>query len=103
MSDAIVRKALSSLGKWFDLTSDFRLKYCKGDDRLVVLNETDTTDLHVPRFEAFNGVSVFKKSKREKDGEKRESEELKITLLWLMMNLRGRGRGWWWDRDMFKR
>lgn len=58
MSDAIVRKALSSLGKGFDLTSDFRLKYCKGDDRLVVLNETETTDLHVPGFGAFNGVSV---------------------------------------------
>lgn len=58
MSDAIVQKALSSLGKGFDLSSDFRLKYCKGDDRLILLNESDTRDLRVPGFGSFAGVSV---------------------------------------------
>ncbi|GFP83575.1 macpf domain-containing protein at1g14780 [Phtheirospermum japonicum] len=58
MSDGIVQRALSSLGKGFDLTSDFRLKYCKGDQRLIILNETDTRELLVPGFGSFNNVSV---------------------------------------------
>lgn len=56
-TDTTVKKALGSLGKGFDLTSDFRLKYCKGDDRLVVLNE-EFIELHVPGFGVFNGVSA---------------------------------------------
>ncbi|KAI7725320.1 hypothetical protein M8C21_029668 [Ambrosia artemisiifolia] len=56
MSEKLVQKAINSLGKGFDLTSDFRLKYCKGKDRLVVLNESEN-ELRVPGFGSFKGVS----------------------------------------------
>ncbi|KAL5827814.1 hypothetical protein ACOSQ3_019665 [Xanthoceras sorbifolium] len=58
MGNRIVEKALSSLGRGFDLTSDFKLSYCKGSERLVVLNETDKRDIIVPCFGSINGVSV---------------------------------------------
>lgn len=58
MGDGIVETALSSLGKGFDLTSDFRLKYCKGERRLVLLNEAQRRDLIVPGFGAVQGVSI---------------------------------------------
>ncbi|PIA63829.1 hypothetical protein AQUCO_00201275v1 [Aquilegia coerulea] len=58
MSDIIVEKALSCLGKGFDITSDFRLNYCKGDGRLVILNETQKSDLVVPGFKTVENVSV---------------------------------------------
>ncbi|CAN6727903.1 unnamed protein product [Malus baccata var. baccata] len=55
----IVERALNSLGKGFDLTSDFRLKYCKGGkQRLVVLNDTDRRELTVPGFRTIQNVSV---------------------------------------------
>ncbi|CAK9137463.1 unnamed protein product [Ilex paraguariensis] len=54
----IVKRALNSLGKGFDLTSDFRLKYCKGEDRLVLLNETEAKELIVPGFGSFKDVSI---------------------------------------------
>lgn len=57
-SDGVVKRALSSLGKGFDLSSDFRLKYCKGDSRLILLNETDTRELSVPGFGSFDNVSI---------------------------------------------
>ncbi|KAK4754505.1 hypothetical protein SAY87_002609 [Trapa incisa] len=51
MSNGIVEKALGCLGKGFDLTSDFQLKYCKGDNRrLVLLNESEKKTLLVPGF-----------------------------------------------------
>ncbi|KAH6790376.1 MAC/Perforin domain-containing protein [Perilla frutescens var. frutescens] len=58
MSDGIVEKALSSLGKGFDLSSDFRLKYCKGDERLILLNQGQTRELRVPGFGSFPDVSI---------------------------------------------
>ncbi|XP_058213014.1 MACPF domain-containing protein At1g14780 isoform X2 [Rhododendron vialii] len=60
MSDraGIVERALGSLGKGFDMTSDFRLKYCKGEERLVLLNEKETRELNVPGFGGVKGVSV---------------------------------------------
>ncbi|KAK2978459.1 hypothetical protein RJ640_023717 [Escallonia rubra] len=58
MNDGVVKRAISSLGKGFDITSDFRLKYCKGHDRLVLLNETETRELVVPGFGSFDGVST---------------------------------------------
>eukprot|EP00257_Ricinus_communis_P028152 XP_025015566.1 MACPF domain-containing protein At1g14780 [Ricinus communis] len=58
MSSGVVEKALSSLGKGFDLTSDFRLKYCKGKERLVLLNEAEKRELMVPGFGAVKDVSV---------------------------------------------
>ncbi|KAB2620084.1 MACPF domain-containing protein [Pyrus ussuriensis x Pyrus communis] len=55
----IVERALNSLGKGFDLTSDFQLKYCKGGkQRLVVLNDTDKRELTVPGFRTIQNVSV---------------------------------------------
>lgn len=57
-SDAVVRRALDSLGKGFDLTSDFRLKYCKGKDSLVSLTREQTKQLSVPGFGEFNDVST---------------------------------------------
>ncbi|XP_076946564.1 MACPF domain-containing protein At1g14780-like [Bidens hawaiensis] len=56
MSEKLVQKAINSLGRGFDLTSDFRLKYCKGKDRLVELNGNET-ELRVPGFGSFKGVS----------------------------------------------
>ncbi|XXG58988.1 hypothetical protein AAC387_Pa04g1158 [Persea americana] len=54
----IVERALDCLGRGFDITSDFRMKYCKGKQRLVSLNEADTRDLLVPGFGLFPAVSV---------------------------------------------
>lgn len=56
--NGIVKRALSSLGKGFDLTSDFRLKYCKGKHSLVLLHETQTKYLQVPGFGSFSHVST---------------------------------------------
>ncbi|KAI3730495.1 hypothetical protein L1987_61665 [Smallanthus sonchifolius] len=56
MSEKLVQKAINSLGKGFDLTSDFQLKYCKGKDRLVQLNDNEN-ELCVPGFGSFKGVS----------------------------------------------
>ncbi|KAJ0538812.1 putative MACPF domain-containing protein CAD1/NSL1 [Helianthus annuus] len=56
MSEKLVQQAINSLGKGFDLTSDFRLKYCEDKDRLVVLNESKN-ELRVPGFGSFKGVS----------------------------------------------
>ncbi|XVF85583.1 hypothetical protein PTKIN_Ptkin17bG0128900 [Pterospermum kingtungense] len=53
-----VEKALSCLGRGFDLTSDFRLKYCKGKERLIVLNETEKREVSIPGFGAIPDVSV---------------------------------------------
>lgn len=53
-----VEKALSSLGKGFDLTSDFRLKFCKGKERLVLLNETERREIAIPGFGPAGDVSV---------------------------------------------
>ncbi|KAI3734103.1 hypothetical protein L6452_13566 [Arctium lappa] len=57
MTQKLVQKTIDTLGKGFDLTSDFRLKYCKGKDRLVLLNENESKDLLVPGFGSFKGVS----------------------------------------------
>ncbi|CAJ2676042.1 unnamed protein product [Trifolium pratense] len=58
MGETIVEKALKSLGKGFDLTSDFRLKFCKGEERLVLLNEIEKRELSVPGFGSIRDVSV---------------------------------------------
>ncbi|GFZ00356.1 MAC/Perforin domain-containing protein [Actinidia rufa] len=56
--NGIVEEAIRSLGKGFDITSDFRLKYCKGNDGFVLLNETETRDRSVQGFGTFKHVSV---------------------------------------------
>lgn len=58
MSIGIVERALNSLGKGFDLTSDFKLKYCKGKERLVLLNETHRKDINLPGFGPIKDVSI---------------------------------------------
>lgn len=39
---------MEALGKGFDLTSDFRLRFAKGSQRLVVLDEVNKRDLLIP-------------------------------------------------------
>uniref|UniRef100_A0A2P2K8V4 Uncharacterized protein MANES_17G085300 n=1 Tax=Rhizophora mucronata TaxID=61149 RepID=A0A2P2K8V4_RHIMU len=58
MINEILEKAINSLGKGFDLTSDFRLKYSKGKERLVLLNEADKTEITVPGYGTLRDVSV---------------------------------------------
>ncbi|KAJ4960507.1 hypothetical protein NE237_020417 [Protea cynaroides] len=60
MSDdsGIVERALSSLGKGFDITSDFRLKFCKGKERLALINVEEKRELLIPGFGIFKDVSV---------------------------------------------
>ncbi|GKV20828.1 hypothetical protein SLEP1_g30889 [Rubroshorea leprosula] len=53
----VVERAFGSLGKGFDLTSDFRLKFCKGKQRLVLLNDTEVREIVVPGFGTVGGVS----------------------------------------------
>ncbi|KAL9330270.1 hypothetical protein ACSQ67_005273 [Phaseolus vulgaris] len=57
MGEDIVERALNSLGKGFDLTFDFRLKFCKGEERLVLLNDTEKRELTVPGFGPISDVS----------------------------------------------
>jgi hypothetical protein len=58
MGEEIVQRALSSLGKGFDFTSDFRLNYCKGKERLVCLNEAKKRELQIPGFGTIKDVSI---------------------------------------------
>ncbi|XP_010069406.2 MACPF domain-containing protein At1g14780 [Eucalyptus grandis] len=55
---AIELRALEALGKGFDLTSDFRLKYVKGcgGERLVVLDEGSKRDILIPGGGTIRGV-----------------------------------------------
>ncbi|CAN8305177.1 unnamed protein product [Cochlearia groenlandica] len=60
----VVETAVKSLGKGFDLTADFRLRYCKhgdaavGDNRLVVLDETRNRELQIPGYGVLRNVSA---------------------------------------------
>ena len=51
-------RALEALGKGFDLSSDFRLKFAKGRRRLVVLDEVNTRDLLIPGTAGHGGFTV---------------------------------------------
>lgn len=56
----IERRALECLGKGFDLTSDFRLKFAKGmidGGRLVELDEVNKRDILIPGGSTIKGVS----------------------------------------------
>ncbi|CAN6457518.1 unnamed protein product [Victoria cruziana] len=48
MQSTAAEKAVSCLGRGFDITNDFRLKYCRGGGRLVLLNEEGRRDLVIP-------------------------------------------------------
>ena len=52
-------RALECLGKGFDLTSDFRLRFAKGigDRRLVALDEENKRDILIPGGATIRGVS----------------------------------------------
>ncbi|KAG9445029.1 hypothetical protein H6P81_016369 [Aristolochia fimbriata] len=54
----VVEKALGCLGRGFDVTGDFRMKFCKGKYRVVSLNEVEKKEMHVPGFGCFPNVSV---------------------------------------------
>lgn len=56
---AIESRALEALGKGFDLTSDFRLRFVKGrgGERLVVLDEGSKRDILIPGGGTIRGVS----------------------------------------------
>ncbi|KAK9115801.1 hypothetical protein Sjap_014748 [Stephania japonica] len=58
MSCSVVEEAVRCLGRGYDVTSDFRLKYCKGDQRLVALDKSETRDLVIPGFGVVPNVSV---------------------------------------------
>ncbi|RWW88584.1 hypothetical protein BHE74_00002534 [Ensete ventricosum] len=57
MSGAVER-ALRCLGRGFDVACDFRPEYCRGKDRLVVINEDEKRELAVPGFGLFKDVCV---------------------------------------------
>ncbi|XP_068658170.1 MACPF domain-containing protein At1g14780 [Aristolochia californica] len=57
-SNGVVEKALGSLGRGFDVTGDFRMKFCKGKERLVAINEYEKKEIHVPGFGHFPDVSI---------------------------------------------
>lgn len=50
-------KALECLGRGFDVTSDFRLKYCKGNERIVCV-KGEKTELVLPGFGIFKDVPM---------------------------------------------
>ncbi|XP_078159854.1 MAC/Perforin domain-containing protein [Carex rostrata] len=52
-----IEKALECLGRGFDVTSDFRLKYCKGNERIVCI-KGEKTELSLPGFGTFKDVPV---------------------------------------------
>lgn len=54
----IVEEALSSLGRGFDLTMDFRLRYRKGKERLILLDKTDKREIAVPGFGSIKDVPI---------------------------------------------
>ena len=59
ISESMIARAIDSLGKGFDLTSDFRLKYCKGRERLILLSEEQKKPLFVPGFGTLaNPISI---------------------------------------------
>lgn len=58
MNREFLDKALNSLGKGFDITTDFRLKYCKGEGRLILLNEKEKIKLDVPGFGSMENVPI---------------------------------------------
>lgn len=52
----VMEEAMKCLGKGFDLTSDFRLRFTKGGGRLVVVDESNTRDVVVPPSVTFKDV-----------------------------------------------
>ncbi|RWV88724.1 hypothetical protein GW17_00049163 [Ensete ventricosum] len=53
-----VETALRCLGRGFDVACDFRPEYCRGKQRLLVINEEEKREIAVPGFGALKDVSV---------------------------------------------
>ncbi|KAK1288299.1 MACPF domain-containing protein [Acorus calamus] len=85
MAKIVVEKALECLGKGFDATSDFRLKFCKGKERLVKLNEAEKRELVIRGFGAFEGVSVDIKCNKG-DRIRYQSDVLEFNLMSELFN-----------------
>lgn len=58
MSEVQMEKVLWCLGRGFDVTCDFKAKYCKGEERLVFINEEEKVELFVPGFGSLGKVST---------------------------------------------
>lgn len=54
--EIVEMRALEALGKGFDLTSDFRLKFAKGSKRLVAVDEFNKRDIVIPGGPTICGV-----------------------------------------------
>lgn len=59
-SERTARQAVEALGRGFDFTNDFRLKFCKGNSRsrLVVLQEERKQDIVIPGGPLIRNVST---------------------------------------------
>ncbi|KAJ8471891.1 hypothetical protein OPV22_026234 [Ensete ventricosum] len=53
-----VETALRCLGRGFDVACDFRPEYCRGKQRLLVINEEEKREIAVPGFGTLKDVSV---------------------------------------------
>ncbi|KAM0952802.1 putative MACPF domain-containing protein CAD1/NSL1 [Dioscorea sansibarensis] len=58
MSEAQMEKVIWCLGRGFDVTCDFKAKYCKGEERLVFISEEEKVELFVPGFGTLGKVSA---------------------------------------------
>lgn len=59
MEGAVLPNPIECLGKGFDLTSDFRLKFAKGSGRrLVVVDEGNKRDITVPGTGGGGGATI---------------------------------------------
>ncbi|KAH9298403.1 hypothetical protein KI387_030085, partial [Taxus chinensis] len=52
------RQAIEAMGQGFDITNDFRLKYCKSGSRLVELDENNVHDIVIPGGLSIPNVST---------------------------------------------
>jgi hypothetical protein len=59
-SERTAVQAVEALGRGFDFTNDFRLKFCKGNSRsrLVVLEEKKKRDIVIPGGPLIQNVST---------------------------------------------
>lgn len=55
-SDA-AKVAIQSIGRGYDVSLDLRLKYCKGDSRLIVIDEDQGRDIVLSGGTTISGVS----------------------------------------------
>lgn len=51
--------AIQSIGRGYDLSLDLRLKYCKGDSRLIEIDEDQGREIVLPGGISLHNVSKF--------------------------------------------